>query len=218
MLPNPCWEGALGARASASWACYHVRLAAPGCLPGMLMGLHAPLRPAPLDRVILLLSKQLQYHRSTTPYVFKNLGVSLVRSDGMVAVRYGWDGELLGVSELAVSTSCEFLSRSCREMTCREEKDWRAGAGEGRYYYDFIDSRIRAPRLPCPSTPVSCFRTNSFCHLFPRPRLTLTQGIFGYGPLLPDAADGTRFGHWRRRGGLRVFPLKPPLPGTTWHE
>ena len=87
------------------------------------MGLHAPLRPAPLDRVILLLSKQLQYHRSTTPYVFKNLGVSLVRSDGMVAVRYGWDGELLGVSELAVSTSCEFLSRSCREMTCREEKD-----------------------------------------------------------------------------------------------
>lgn len=88
------------------------------------MGLHEPLRPAPLDRVILLLSKQLQYRRSTTPYVFKNFKrVSLVWSDGMVAVRYGWDGELLGVSELAVSTSGELLSRSCREMTCREEKD-----------------------------------------------------------------------------------------------
>ena len=73
---------------------------------------------------MLLLVKELQYPRSVTLYVFiGSKGVTLVRADGMVAVSYGWDNELLGVSELEAYNASDLLSQGSRRTSRREAKD-----------------------------------------------------------------------------------------------
>ena len=46
-----------------------------------------------------------------------------MRADGMVAVRYGWDNELLGVSELEAYNASDLLSQGFRTTSRGEAKD-----------------------------------------------------------------------------------------------
>ena len=73
---------------------------------------------------MLLLVKELQYPRSVTLYVFSGFkGASLVPADGMVAVRYGWDNELLGAGELEAYNASDLLSQGFRRTNRRVAKD-----------------------------------------------------------------------------------------------